>query len=155
MMQNLSKVEWYEGMHIALPKDGTNTVVRVDQNSKPSEELQKRYSNAGFENLDVSSQRLDDWYCLLHKLQGAKALPRILDGTLGHLTDETDFEEDELFCEWAYWMDWEKRTLTVSGGCGPATMSFADLTEEWMICCENNQEGDDDEEEQLPRRGQD
>jgi hypothetical protein len=107
--------------------------IRVNQNTKPSDDVQSRYSAAGFANLEVSERSTDDWYCLLHNLQGASALPRILDGTLSHLVDHTDFEEDELFCEWVYWIDWEQKTIKVSGGCDPAETTFAELTEEWML----------------------
>ena len=116
----------------------------MEPKSKAPEDLQKRYSEAGFANLDVSYQSLDDWYCLLHKLQGAEALPRILDGTLGHLSDDTAFERDTLFCEWVYWIDWEETTLTVSGRCNPVSTSFSDLTEEWMLSCEGNQEPEEE-----------
>ena len=69
-------------------------------------------------------------------MQGAGALPRILDGTLNHLTDNSDFEEDTLFCEWVYWIDWEQKTFQVSDGCHPVEISFAELTEEWVLARE-------------------
>jgi hypothetical protein len=99
----------------------------------PVEELQIRYSVAGFADLGVSHQSSNDWYCLLRNVQGADALPYILDGTLSHLTDNTDFEEDELSCEWAYFIDWEQKILTVKGRIGVAEKSFDQLSEEWML----------------------
>ncbi len=38
-------------------------------------------------------------------------LQPILDGRLRHLIDNTDFINDEAFCEWGYW-------LTLSGRLG-------------------------------------
>ena len=106
---------------------------RIDERVPPSEELQTRYSAAGFADLGVSSQSSNDWYCLLRNVQGADALPYILDGTLSHLTDNVDFEEDELFCEWAYFIDREQKVLTVKGRTGVAEKSFDQLSEEWML----------------------
>jgi hypothetical protein len=61
----------------------------VDSESKPSAELQKYYSELDFVNLGVNKQSLDDWYCLLNKVQGAKALPQILNGKLKHLEESS------------------------------------------------------------------
>ena len=46
-------------------------------------------------------------------MQGAAALPHILDGTLTQLVDAADFEADTLFCEWTYFVDWEAKTVRV------------------------------------------
>ena len=59
----------------------------VDSESKPSTELQKYYSELDFADLEVSGKSFDDWYCLLRKVQGAKALPQILNGKLKHLEE--------------------------------------------------------------------
>jgi hypothetical protein len=64
----------------------------------------------------INTGKIDNWYNLLHRLQGGKALPYILDGSLKHLSDDTDFAVDGLFCEWAYWIDFSDRTFeTVQG----------------------------------------
>lgn len=125
----------------------TNKRNRVDESSQPSEELQQRYTDAGFLNLEVNVKSSEDWYCLLHKTQGAAALPRILDGSLSHMIDSTRFEEDKLFCEWVYWIDWDCKTLTVSNGCEPAEKSFAELTEDWMESLEYSSEESEENEE--------
>ena len=65
-------------------------------------------------------------------MQGAKALPHILDGTLVHLLDSTNFEESVIWCEWVYYVDWENKTVNVQGDGQEATMEFAELTEEDM-----------------------
>ena len=111
----------------------------------PPEELQARYLAAGFANLSVARKTAQDWYCLLHRMQGAAALPHILDGSLGHQVDRTEFENDTAFCEWAYFVDWEERELIVSHGGLEEVKDFAGLTEDWMLHIFQD-EGDGDEE---------
>src|ERR1700753_1596714 len=110
-------------------------VSRVKERTPPPQELQERYIAAGFSDLGVSQQRPGDWYCLLRKVQGAAALPRILDGSLKHLVDGTRFERDAVFCEWVYYIDWEKKEIQVispiNGG-QEAKTAFANLTVSWM-----------------------
>lgn len=115
--------------------------IRVAERSEPPEDIQSRYISAGFANLEVSNKTPGDWYCLLHKVQGAAALPYILDGTLAHMIDNTEFEEDRLFCEWVYYVDWEGRSVSVHGhGDDWSEKSFKELDEDWMLsleACEN------------------
>ncbi|PVH87673.1 hypothetical protein DL98DRAFT_509877, partial [Cadophora sp. DSE1049] len=59
----------------------------VSRDSPPTKEQQEYYNSLNFANLRVSEQRLDDWYCLPHKMQGAAALPQILNGKLKHLEE--------------------------------------------------------------------
>ncbi|KAL9058332.1 MAG: hypothetical protein Q9162_001787 [Coniocarpon cinnabarinum] len=93
----------------------------VSEDERVPSELQIKYSE--FANLGVASRSSADWYCLLYNMQGAGALPRILDGSLGHLIDE-----DTLFCEWAYWVDWNKREFTVN----EHTCDFKEVSLKWM-----------------------
>jgi len=86
----------------------------------------------------------------LRNVQGADALPHILDGTLSHLTDNTSFEEDELFCEWAYFIDWEQKIFTVKGRIGIAEKSFDQLSEEWMLFLRRLDHGEAGEVEEEP-----
>ncbi|PSS08969.1 hypothetical protein M430DRAFT_53546 [Amorphotheca resinae ATCC 22711] len=79
----------------------------------PSPELQEKYSKLGYSNPAVGERTLGDWYCLLHKTQGAGALPEILKGNLKHQTENIQFLDDCLFCEWAYFIDFGNRTLEV------------------------------------------
>ncbi|KDR84333.1 hypothetical protein GALMADRAFT_237119 [Galerina marginata CBS 339.88] len=88
-----------------------NEIIWFDPTSTPSPELQDRYQRAGFADLRVSEKRLSDWYCLLYKTQGAAALPAIKSGELQHMPESTDFLEDGLFCEWAYFIDFENKKL--------------------------------------------
>lgn len=57
----------------------------------------------------------------------------MLDGTLTLLLDQTDFENDTIFCEYSYWIDWEERTVTVKRMRGSSNVvSFAELSPERM-----------------------
>jgi hypothetical protein len=79
----------------------TGSHYRVDENAEPSKQLQVRYSRTDFSSTSVNTRKLNNFYNLLHKVQGAAALPHILDGSLGHLTDNTAFLDDGMYCEWA------------------------------------------------------
>ncbi|KIM38707.1 hypothetical protein M413DRAFT_447659 [Hebeloma cylindrosporum] len=80
----------------------------VDLDSKPSPELQAHYQSLGFSDTGVSNQTLEDWYCLLRKMQGAAALPAIKSGKLKHMC-ESEFEGGDWM--WAYYIDFENRML--------------------------------------------
>ncbi|CZR52244.1 uncharacterized protein PAC_02121 [Phialocephala subalpina] len=69
----------------------------VDESSKPSPELQEKYTTLGFCDTGVNRQSPDDWYCLLRNVQGAKALPEILNGNLKHMIQSglSESESDE------------------------------------------------------------
>jgi hypothetical protein len=70
MERNLRDIEW------------------VKEDTTPTPEVQKYYSELGFADLEVNRKRLGDWYCLLRKVQGAAALPEILKGNLKHMIDQ-------------------------------------------------------------------
>jgi hypothetical protein len=57
-----------------------------------------------------------EYYGLLRGYQGIRGLEGVLAGTLKHLTDDTGFIEDSLFCEWAYVINLDKSTLEVFKG---------------------------------------
>ena len=77
--------------------------------TKPTKEDIKMY--AKFSNTGVSTQSLNDWYCLLRELQGSKTLDAILDGDLKHIDNSIDFIKDSLFCEYAYLINLDTMTL--------------------------------------------
>ena len=132
-------VRFIENLHQSiiqsLPKS------RIDEQSDhPSEEVQERYTAAGFLDLDVANHRPNDWYCLLRNVQGAAALPHILDGTLSHQVDSTNFEQDGLFCEWTYYIDWEARELSVRWSGHEQQTTFENLSEQWMLVLDAGQD---------------
>ena len=82
----------------------------VDDDKKPTKA--ERDALKQWANLDVSNQTLTDWYCLLHKSHGdiAKTLE------CGYVVDHLSFLTDSLFCEWAYIVNFDDRTLEVYSG---------------------------------------
>ncbi|KAJ3507441.1 hypothetical protein NLJ89_g6303 [Agrocybe chaxingu] len=125
----------------------------VDEASTPSPELQRKYSELGFSNPQVSNQSLEEWYCLLDKMQGAAALPAIQNGDLEHLVESIDFIEDTLFCEWAYFIDFENRKFE--------TWAYGEKLDEvaFQVLVEKGQEywktlNSDDEDPDDPQDGE-
>lgn len=84
-------------------------------------------------------------------MQGAACLPCILDGSPKHLIDSTDFENDTLFCEWTYFVDWEKKEVQVRANLREVEgiCSFEELSKEWMEDLQKraNEAGEDEEED--------
>ncbi|KAJ3506975.1 hypothetical protein NLJ89_g6562 [Agrocybe chaxingu] len=102
----------------------------VDEKSTPSPELQRKYSEMGFCETEEGFKDPTNWFCLLYKLQGGAALPAIQSGNLEHLVESVDFLKDGIFCEWAYFIDFENQILeTWTCGQHVADVSFQDLTE--------------------------
>lgn len=98
------------------------------------EDIRNRYLAFGFANLELDNKSAENWYCLLGSVQGAKCLPHILEGSLQHQIDYTDFERDTLFREWTYIIDWEQRELFIRGGDGDIDekCSFDNPSVHWM-----------------------
>lgn len=57
----------------------------------------------------VSTESLEDWYCLTRKLHGL-VLGRL---ETGYFVDQTSFVQDSLFCEWAYCLNLDNETFEV------------------------------------------
>lgn len=94
---------------------------------------------------------------MLQNAQGDEvALSHVLDGTLGHLIE---FTEDWLpHCEWTYFIDWDKRQMSVTSlrsGIKTKVVGFEELGEklirEWEELAkslgEEEEEQDDETEE--------
>jgi len=114
----------YLGMHVlSFCKAVTNwkylktlveKVTLVDIHNKPTQDLIDKYSS--YSDTSVNKQTLEDWYCLLHDLQGEKILYEIALGNVEHMIDGHTFLADSLFCEWAYIVDLDNLTLNVYKG---------------------------------------
>lgn len=85
-------------------------VAVIDTKTKPTEAQKERLATVA--DLGVSERSLDDWYCLLRKIQGD------LGGYLkyGVIPDGHDFMQDSLFCEWAYVVNLDEFTFEVYRG---------------------------------------
>jgi len=96
----------YDGMITSL-KEGVSNLVAINEDEKPTE-LQKTMMKVnGFFNDEVSTQKDDDWYCLLRNTQGN--LENILAARF--YSPASDFVMDSLFCEYAYIINLDDETL--------------------------------------------
>lgn len=67
---------------------------------------------APYTDLSVSEQSTSDWYCLTRQLQGDTGA--VLDA--GVMRGDRGFMNDSLFCEWAYIINGDDRTLEAYRG---------------------------------------
>lgn len=74
---------------------------------KPTEEQIIALQKAGYVDLQVSTQKTDDWYCLLRKTQGSPY--DILQA--GIFEDSEYFAADSLFCEHGYLINLDDEKL--------------------------------------------
>jgi hypothetical protein len=71
---------------------------------------------AKYADLSVYTGSLENWYCLLHDLQGVRILQEIARGKVHHMIDSHKFMADSLFCEWGYVIDLDSNVLIVYRG---------------------------------------
>lgn len=90
-----------------------DNIVLVDENSEPTNEQIDDCKAAGYVNLDVSEQSIDDWYCLLRELQGNfEAYQKCIDDdSKVYMTDGINFIRDSVFCEYAYIINLDDKVL--------------------------------------------
>lgn len=95
--------------------DSIELVSEEDKPSREQIEFCNRYNSSDF---TVSSQREDDWYCLLRNVQGdLMALKNIVEHEgKCYMIDNHDFIKDSLFCEWAYIINLDDRVLEIYQG---------------------------------------
>ncbi len=81
-----------------------NNIEMIDEETPPTKEQIKWCIEAGYYYQSVSSQKQEDWYCLLRGLQGD--LDELKKSALvkkkAFMEDNQDFIRDSLFCEFAY-----------------------------------------------------
>jgi hypothetical protein len=77
-----------------------DNVILVNQQDMATPDLVEKYKQ--FSSTSVSVQKVEEWYCLLHSLQGVGILEQILIGNVNHMIDSVEFLKDSLFCEYAY-----------------------------------------------------
>ena len=69
-----------------------------------------------FKDTSVASHKLEDWFCLLHKTQGAPMLLYLFLGELDVLIDNTENLKDSLINEWGYILNFDQNTLDIYMG---------------------------------------
>lgn len=84
-------------------------IIMVDENEKPtSKEIGHCFVNEAV-NLDVGTQSIDDWYCLLREMQGN--LEALFNWEFPYMIDNRNFIKDSLFCEYAYIINLDNNVL--------------------------------------------
>ncbi len=83
----------------------------VSSDSKPTPQQINECQN--WTDMSVSNQSTNDWYCLLRKSQGN--LDAFNHG-LNYMLDSNDFLLDSLFCEYAYIINIDNKTLEFYSG---------------------------------------
>ena len=87
-------------------------IILVDDYTTPTPEQIQICVDAGMCNLTVANQSEKDWYCLLRNAQGDLNTYR----TIPFMVDSAHFLEDSLFCEWAYIINLDDKTLEIYNG---------------------------------------
>jgi hypothetical protein len=95
------------GSSIEQMKKVARAIVLIDSDEPPTAE--QIAANEKWANLEVSKQKLEDWYCLLREAQGS--LAPWLDEELGVMIDSHGFLLDSLFCEYAYIVNLDDETF--------------------------------------------
>ncbi|KAI0085020.1 hypothetical protein BDY19DRAFT_997092 [Irpex rosettiformis] len=91
-----------------------NEIKWVSHDDPVPPETIEEYKAAGYHPRRSTSdeeEEIVNWDMLLGGVQGTKMFQPILEGKLRHMLDSTEFAADSLFCEWAYWVDFENERL--------------------------------------------
>jgi hypothetical protein len=87
-------------------------ITLVDDCTPPTPEQIQICVDAGMCNLTVANQSETDWYCLMRNAQGDLNTYK----TIPFMIDSANFLEDSLFCEWAYIINLDEKTLEIYKG---------------------------------------
>lgn len=83
------------------------------------DEILKRYVPARFPSKVGSTFETLAWIPdsggIIETYRQLDLLERIWDGRQTYIVDETEFANDALFCEYAYWIDFENQVMEVTG----------------------------------------
>lgn len=85
----------------------------VSENECPTDKQIEFCKASGYADLSVSTQNVDDWYCLLRNMQGNfEAYQMCIDNDNKiYMTDDIDFIKNSLFCEYAYIINLDDNVL--------------------------------------------
>lgn len=113
----------------------------VDSDTKPNNYQKNICKNANVVDLSVSNRSLDDWYCLLRKVQGD--LKAYINKVVPYMENGNDFIEDTLFCEYAYIINLDTNKFEVIYGWQnriKKEFDLLDLKEEDLLDLEENED---------------
>lgn len=86
----------------------------VDNEIEPSEELKQYYSVLEYlGNSNFNHFGNKEWYSLLRNAQSATSLALIASGYLKHLIDNSEFIDDDVFCEYSYIFNFDSNHLDI------------------------------------------
>ena len=83
----------------------------VDEDTKPTKKQQDYCLERGLFDESVSTQSLEDWYCLLRETQGNLEL--YLNQECKYMLDGNSFLENNLFCDYAYIINLDTNKLDI------------------------------------------
>lgn len=88
-------------------------IIVVDTDKKPTDEQKNHCKEMGWVNTGVSSQSLDDWYCITRELQDPESWETACraDAEIYVAKDQIEFIKDSLFCEYVYIYDLDTKQL--------------------------------------------
>lgn len=104
-------VEFINGHSIEDLNKIYDNIILVDEDSIPTQEQIEECKQ--WENLSVSKQDEQDWYCLLRDAQGDLSS---YDRGLKYMIDNHDFIFDSLFCEYGYIINLDTNRLEIYVG---------------------------------------
>jgi hypothetical protein len=96
-------------------KAAAEKLTLVTEDKKPTKKQIEVCKAAGLLDLNVGNQTEQDWYDLLRGAQGD--IEAFIDGRTPFMIDSHAFLTDSLFCEWAYIINCDEKTLEVYDGC--------------------------------------
>ena len=81
-----------------------DSIELVDEESTPTIEQITKCVKAGYYDLNVSTQSVGDWYCILREMQGnpEEYAKNFKNGHGTYMIDSHEFIQNSLFCEYAY-----------------------------------------------------
>ena len=93
-------------------KEIAEKIIFVDDHQKPTKKQIEECKK--WADTRVSTQTLEEWYCLLRKAQGT--LAPYIRGELRFMRNSQEFIKDSLFCEWGYIINLDTKKLEVWQG---------------------------------------
>lgn len=103
-------VKWFTTADLDEARAKFDLLEPVDKEIPPTDAQKEALIR--YANMHVATQRIDDWYVILHGTQGDPE--KALDA--GFYVNGNDFAHDSLWCEWGYVIDLDMETLEVYRG---------------------------------------
>lgn len=109
VIETLNKIN--KDKRIEVLNDTYDYIQLVNESDKPTQKQIEECRLAKVDDLLVSSQSYDDWYCLIRDAQGE--LDIYINKVIPYMINGNDFLQDPLFCEWAYIINLDTNKLEI------------------------------------------